>query len=52
MNSVAINCHVHSSLGNTIVPKNLTSDFTSECEGGSNKGSKFNLTVVWTDGES
>jgi len=31
------------------VPKNLTSDFTSECEDGSNKGSKFKLTVVWKD---
>lgn len=48
-NSVTINCHAHSSLGNTIVPKNLASDFTSECGGGSNRGLKFKLTVVWKD---
>jgi len=46
-NSVTISCHVHSSLGNTIVPKNLISDFTSECDVSANTGSKLKLTVVW-----
>jgi len=46
-NSVTISCHVHSSLGNTIVPKNLISDFTSECDVSNNTGSKLKLTVVW-----
>lgn len=47
-NSVTINCHVHSSLGNTAVPKKLASDFTSECDGGGD-GLKFRLTIVWKD---
>ena len=51
-NSVTINCHVHSSLGNTAVPKKLASDFTSECDGVSDGGLNFRLTIVWKDGES
>ena len=50
-NSVTIGCHVHSSLGNTIVPKNLISDFTSECDVSTNTGSNLKLTVVWKNGE-